>query len=76
MVALHNGPSDGAVGDGDLRVFKNKPFARFARKARLSGTALCEPIANAERGLVDADLCGGVIKVCFFTLTVLQLRLK
>jgi hypothetical protein len=45
-----------------LRVFKAKTFARFARKANLENAALCEAIANAERGLIDADLGGGVIK--------------
>ena len=45
-----------------MRLFKNKPFARFARKARLIDAALCEAIAEAGRGLIDADLDGGVIK--------------
>lgn len=45
-----------------MRIFKNKPFARFARKAGLDNPALCESIADAERGLIDADLGGGVIK--------------
>jgi hypothetical protein len=41
---------------------QNKSFARFARKARIADAALCEAIGNAERGLTDADLGGGVIK--------------
>jgi hypothetical protein len=45
-----------------VRVFKTKAFARFARKVDLGDAALCEAIANAERGLIDADLGGGVIK--------------
>jgi hypothetical protein len=45
-----------------VRIFKNKPFVRFARKAGLTDVALCEAIASAERGLIDADLGGGVIK--------------
>lgn len=45
-----------------MRIFKNKSFARFARKARIADSALCEAIGNAERGLIDADLGGGVIK--------------
>ena len=45
-----------------MRVFKNKPFMRFARKVDLNDVALCEAIATAERGLIDADLGGGVIK--------------
>ncbi len=45
-----------------MRVLKNKAFARFARKARLPDAVLCEVVRNATRGLVDADLGGGVIK--------------
>ena len=45
-----------------MRVFKNKPFARFARKARITDAVLCAAIADASRGLVDADLGGGVVK--------------
>jgi hypothetical protein len=45
-----------------VRVFKNKPFARFARKARITDAALCTAIADASRGLIDADLGGGVVK--------------
>lgn len=45
-----------------MRVFKNKPFARFSRKAGLADAALMKAVAEAERGLVDADLGGGVIK--------------
>jgi hypothetical protein len=45
-----------------VRVFKNKPFARFARKARITDAVLCAAIADATRGLIDADLGGGVVK--------------
>lgn len=45
-----------------MRIFKSKVFNRFARKAGLGDVALCEAIGNAERGLIDADLGGGVIK--------------
>ena len=45
-----------------MRIFKNKPFARFARKVSLLDGALREAVRNAELGLVDADLGGGVIK--------------
>jgi hypothetical protein len=44
------------------RIFKNGWFERFARKERLADSALIEAILRAERGLVDADLGGGVIK--------------
>jgi hypothetical protein len=45
-----------------VRIFKNKSFSRFARKARLEDSALRQAVANIERGLIDADLGGGVIK--------------
>ena len=45
-----------------MRVFKSKSFARFARKARITDAVLCAAIADASRGLVDADLGGGVLK--------------
>jgi hypothetical protein len=45
-----------------LRVFKNKPYSRFARKHGISDTELCKSAASADRGLVAADLGGGVIK--------------
>jgi hypothetical protein len=37
-------------------------FARFARTERLDERRLCEAIERAERGAVDADLGGHVIK--------------
>lgn len=45
-----------------MRIFKTKAFARFARKARLLDVSLEEAVEAAERGLIDADLGGGVIK--------------
>ena len=45
-----------------MRVFKNKSFARFARKARITDAVLCMAIGEASRGLIDADLGGGVVK--------------
>ncbi|MFT0533611.1 type II toxin-antitoxin system RelE/ParE family toxin [Castellaniella hirudinis] len=45
-----------------MRVFKNAWFERFARKQGIADKALLEAIERAERGLVDADLGGGVIK--------------
>lgn len=45
-----------------MKIFKTKWFSRFARQNRLSDHALCEAIRRAERGLIDADLGGGVIK--------------
>lgn len=45
-----------------LPVFKTKGFARFARRERIADQTLCDAIHRAERGAVDADLGGGVIK--------------
>ena len=45
-----------------MRVFRNMAFTRFAKKSRISDVALCKAVMNAERGLIDADLGGGVIK--------------
>jgi hypothetical protein len=45
-----------------LRIFKTKWFARFARRERISDSRLCEAVRRVRRGLVDADLGGGVIK--------------
>lgn len=45
-----------------MRVLLNRWFARFARRERLDETAMCEAVQRAERGLIDADLGGGVIK--------------
>jgi hypothetical protein len=49
-------------GRDSVRIFKNKAFARFARKAALSDQSLCQAVQDAERGLVAADLGGGIIK--------------
>ncbi|RQW71818.1 type II toxin-antitoxin system RelE/ParE family toxin [Halomonas sp. YLB-10] len=45
-----------------MRIFKNAWFERFARKQKLDAAALRDAIQRAERGLIDADLGGGVIK--------------
>lgn len=45
-----------------MRIFKNAWFERFARKQRISDDALHDAVHRAERGQVDADLGGGVIK--------------
>ncbi len=45
-----------------MRVFKNKAFVRFARKARITDMVLCAAISDVSQGLVDADLGGGVVK--------------
>ena len=45
-----------------MRLFKTKWFMRYARQAKLEDHSLCHAIERAERGLVDADLGGGIIK--------------
>ena len=45
-----------------MRTFKTKAFTRFADKAGISDVALCRAVRDAERGLVAANLGGGVIK--------------
>lgn len=46
----------------NLRIFKTKWFARFARREGISDASLCAAVKRAERGLIDANLGGGVIK--------------
>lgn len=45
-----------------MRIFKTKWFVRYARRERIEDHSLCGAIERAERGIVDADLDGGVIK--------------
>ena len=46
-----------------MRVFKNAWFGRFARKEKVSDIQLWDAVQDAERGLIDADLGSGVIKL-------------
>lgn len=46
-----------------MRVFKTKPFTRFASREGIADAALCEAVRRAEAGLIDADLGGGVVKL-------------
>ena len=43
-------------------VYKGKKFGRFAKKAHLSDVELWKAAQEANDGLIDADLGGGVIK--------------
>lgn len=45
-----------------MQVFKTRWFSRFTRHEEISDASLLEAIARAERGLIDADLGGGLIK--------------
>jgi hypothetical protein len=45
-----------------LRIFKTKGLMRFARRERIADASLRAAIERAERGTIDADLGGGLIK--------------
>jgi hypothetical protein len=46
----------------NLEVFKTRWLVRFARRERITQHSLIEAISRAERGLIDADLGGALIK--------------
>lgn len=50
------------IGECFLRIFKDAWFCRFARREKIRDAALKDAIARAEKGIIDADLGGGVIK--------------
>lgn len=54
--------NEAVKGRRSMRIFKNKWFAKFARKECISDSTLCEVIKDAEAGKIDADYGGGVIK--------------
>lgn len=45
-----------------MRILKNVWFQRFARKESISDAVLCDAVGRAVRGLIDADLGGGLVK--------------
>jgi hypothetical protein len=45
-----------------MRVFVVRSFRRWQRKERIGDDALCDAVARAENGIIDADLGGGLIK--------------
>ncbi len=45
-----------------MRVFKNKVFSKWAAKEGLDDAALLAAVEEMERGLIDADLGGHVVK--------------
>lgn len=45
-----------------VSVYKSKAFARFQKRAKLMDSDLWNAVWSAEKGLIDADLGGGVIK--------------
>jgi hypothetical protein len=47
---------------GDFRIFKMKGLAKFARREQIADSRLREVIERDERGVIDADLGGGLIR--------------
>ncbi len=45
-----------------MRIFTTKSFGRFCRKAGIPDQALDSAVQDLERGLIDGDLGGGVLK--------------
>lgn len=45
-----------------VRIYKLKAFRRFQRRERIANRALVKAVREAERGLIDADLGGGLVK--------------
>ena len=45
-----------------MRIFKTKWLVRYARRERIADLSLKEAVERADRGLIDADLGGGIIK--------------
>ena len=45
-----------------VRVLKLRGFAKFQRGERFTDAALVKVVRDAERGLIDAELGGGLIK--------------
>lgn len=44
------------------RVFKTRHFSRWIRKTELTDRVLCGAVEEMDRGLIDADLGGGIVK--------------
>ena len=45
-----------------MQIFKTKWLARFTRHEQIPDASLREAVTRAERGLIDADLGGSLIK--------------
>lgn len=46
-----------------MRIFLTRWTARFIRREGMDAASIIDAVARAERGLVDADLGGGLIKM-------------
>ena len=49
-------------GQAQVRIFKSRWFQRFARKEAITDAVLLEAADRADKGQIDADLGGEVIK--------------
>ena len=58
----HTPVNYGSMDYMSVGVFKTKWLARFARREGITDKSLREAIDRADRGIVDADLGGGLIK--------------
>lgn len=45
-----------------MQVFKTRVFNKFAKREKISDSMLCEAVGRAEKGIVDANLGGNIIK--------------
>jgi hypothetical protein len=45
-----------------VRIYKLKGFARFQRRERIADPSLVKAVEDAQAGLIDADLGGGLYK--------------
>ena len=45
-----------------MHIFKNTWFQRFARKEKITDEVLKDAIVRAEKGIINADLGGNIIK--------------
>lgn len=45
-----------------MQIYKTRWMVRYARRQRIADQSLIDAIERAERGAIDADLGGGIIK--------------
>ena len=45
-----------------MRIFRNQWITKFAKKHKISDSELIEAVERAGKGVIDADLGGGIIK--------------
>lgn len=45
-----------------MRIYRTKWVGRFARREKIKDGDLADAVSRAGRGLIDADLSGGIIK--------------